>query len=135
MDSRRVNRSFSSKRPKRSIEGPQICTQAKELSPEVIRGKGFVAVRQQFKYRTAAPGKESGSTWTQLMVFPVGKRYFISMDKIDSVNSSDAMFLRVDLPGHIRHNKGDSFAQIYLSYHGTIPSSEFIRKSLHLKRR
>lgn len=112
-------------RPKRSLEGPQICTQAKQLQPEVIRGKDFVAVRQQFRYRTAAPGKKTGSVWTQVLVFPVGKRYFVSMDRIDSVNASDAMFLRIDMPGHVRHNRGDSFSEIYLSYHGKIPASEF----------
>jgi len=111
--------------PKRSIEGPQICTQARELHPEVIRGKDFVAVRQSFKYRTAAPGKKTGSTWTQVLVFPVGKRYFLSMDKIDAVNSSEGMFLRVDMPGHIRHQRGDTFSRTYLSYHGIIPAAEF----------
>src|SRR5215210_6110848 len=30
--------------PKHYVEGPQICTQAKELKPEITRGKGFVAV-------------------------------------------------------------------------------------------
>src|SRR5919106_827058 len=44
---------YHGKTVKRSIEGPQICTQAKELSPQVIRGKDFVAVKQQFQYRTA----------------------------------------------------------------------------------
>jgi hypothetical protein len=111
--------------PKRAIEGPQICTQARELSPVVIRGKDFVAVKQQYKYQTAAPGKNKGSLWTQLLVFPIGKRYFVSMDKIDSVNDSDGMFLRIDLPGHLRHNRGDTFAQIYLSYFGMIPAGEF----------
>jgi hypothetical protein len=111
--------------PKRSIEGPQICTQARELKPEVIRGKDFVAVRQDFKYRTAAPGKKAGSTWTQLLVFPVGKRYFLSMDRIDAVNSSEAMFLRLDMPGHIKHRRGDSFSQVYLSYVGTLPAERF----------
>jgi len=113
------------KRPKRLIEGPQICTQARELSPVVVRGKDFVAVKQQFTYRTAAPGKKVGSVWSQVLVFPVGKRYFVSMDKIDSVNQSEAMFLRIDMPGHLRHNRGDTFSQIYLSYHGTIPAGEF----------
>ncbi len=61
------------KRPKRAIEGPQICTQAKELHPVVIRGDDFVAVRQEFRYRTAAPGKKAGSLWTQILVFPVGE--------------------------------------------------------------
>jgi hypothetical protein len=118
---------YHGKQPKRSIEGPQICTQARELKPEVIRGSEFVAVRQQFQYRTAAPGKKTGSTWTQILVFPMGKRYFVSMDRIDAVNSSEAMFLRVDMPGHIRHQRGDTFSKIYLSYRGEIPSSEFFQ--------
>jgi hypothetical protein len=116
---------YHGKTPKRSIEGPQICTQAKELQPEIIRGKDFVAVQQSFQYRTAAPGKKTGSKWTQLLVFPVGQRYFISMQKIDAVNGSDAMFLRIDMPGHIKHTSGDSFDEVYLSYQGKIPSKEF----------
>jgi len=119
------NNLYHGKTPKRSIEGPQICTRARELQPQVIRGGDFAAIRQQFKYRTAAPGKKTGSVWTQVIVFPLGKRYFISMDRIDSVNSSDAMFLRIDMPGHIRHNKGDTFSEIYLSYYGKIAASEF----------
>jgi hypothetical protein len=116
--------------PKRSIEGPQICTQAKQLQPDVIRGQDFVAIRQTYQYRTAAPGKKTGSTWTQLLVFPAGARYFISMDRIDAVNSSDAMFLRIDMPGHIRHRQGDTFSEIYLSYLGgpggtRVPAKEF----------
>lgn len=117
---------YHGKTPKRSIEGPQICTRAKELQPQVFRGTDFVAVRQQFQYQTAAPGRKTGSTWTQVIVFPKGKRYFISMDRIDSVNSSDAMFLRLDMPGHIRHKGGDTFSQIYLSYQGLIPSDQFL---------
>ena len=112
-------------RPKRSIEGPQICTKARELDPVIIRGDDFVAVKQQFKYTTAAPGKKSGSVWTQYLVFPKGKRYFVSMDRIDAVNSSDAMFLRVDMPGHLKHDRGDTFKQIFLSYHGLIKPDEF----------
>jgi hypothetical protein len=111
--------------PKRSIEGPQICTQAKELQPLVVRGKGFVAVRQSYNYKTAAPGKKAGSTWTQWLVFPEGERYFISSDRIDALNSSPAMFLRLDMPGHIKHQMGDTFSEVYLSYYGKIPSSEF----------
>ena len=118
---------YHGKTPKRSIEGPQICTQAKELSPRVIRGKDFLAVRMEFRYRTAAPGKKTGSLWQQTLVFPAGKRYFISSDKITAVNSSEAMFLRLDMPGHIKHTKGDSFSEVYLSYFDKpIPSSEFI---------
>jgi hypothetical protein len=121
----RYGNSYHGKRPKRSIEGPQICTQAKELKPHVIRGKDFVGVVQTFRYKTAAPGKKTGSLWTQHIVFPKDTRYFLSMDRIDAVNDSDAMFLRIDMPGHIRHNKGDTFSEVYLSYHGRIPAKEF----------
>ena len=118
--------SYHGKTAKRSIEGPQICTQAKELSPRVIRGKDFVAVTQDFRYRTAAPGKKTGSLWQQTLVFPAGKRYFFSSDKITTVNASEALFLRLDMPGHIKHKQGDSFSEVYLSYFDQpIPSSEF----------
>lgn len=116
---------YHGKTPKRSIEGPQICTQAKELSPRVIKGKDFVAIEQSFNYKTSAPGKKTGSKWTQRIVFPEGKRYFVSSDRIDAVNDSPAMFLRIDMPGHIKHNKGDTFSEVYLSYHGRIPAKEF----------
>jgi hypothetical protein len=119
--------SYHGKRAKRSIEGPQICTKAKRINAEVVQGEDFVAVKLWYEYQTAAPGKQTGSTWTQWLVFPARARYFFSMDKIDAVNSSEAMFLRTDLPGHIRHNNGDSFSQIYLSYHGQIPSEEFLK--------
>jgi Fe-S-cluster formation regulator IscX/YfhJ len=113
-------------RPKRSIEGPQICTKARELSPTVIRGKDFVAVRMSWQYRIAAPGKKTGSTWDQTLVFPAGKRWFLSSDRITSVNDSDALFLRIDMPGHVKHKQGDTFSEIYLSYHGRIPAAEFL---------
>jgi len=116
---------YHGQRRKRSIEGPQICTQARQLQPVVIQGNDFVAVKQQFRYRTAAPGRKTGSLWTQLIVFPMGQRYFVSMDRIDTVNSSEGMFLRVDMPGHLKHKQGDTFSRIYLSYHGIIPASEF----------
>src|SRR5262245_53215446 len=120
------------KRAKRSIEGPQICTRAKELKPTVIQGKDFVAVKQDFTYTLAAPGKKTGSKWEQTIVFPTGKRYFISADKITSKNASDAMFLRIDMPGHIKHKNGDTFSEVYLSYHamngGKIESKEFAKE-------
>jgi hypothetical protein len=127
---------YHGKTPKRSIEGPQICTRAKELKPKAIRGKDFLAVTMDFTYRTAAPDKKTGSVWTQTIVFPHGKRYFISCDKVTSVNASPAMFQRIDMPGHIKHTRGDTFSEIYLSYYaqtngparysdGRIPSSEF----------
>ena len=121
----KFNNDYHGKVAKRSIEGPQICTQAKKLDPKTIAGKDFVAVTQQFQYRTAAPGRRTGSTWSQALVFPHGKRYFVSSDKISAVNSSDAMFLRLDMPGHIKHTKGDTFSEVYLSYRGKIPASEF----------
>ena len=108
--------SFHGKTAKRSIEGPQICTKAKKINVAVIRGKGFVAVRNTYRYTLAAPGKKTGSQWTQVMVFPESERYFLSMDRIDAVNDSDAMFLRLDMPGHIKHKAGDTFSAIYLSY-------------------
>lgn len=113
--------------PKRSIEGPQICTQAREISPVVLRGTNFVAVKNRFRYTLAAPGKRTGSEWNQTLVFPAGKRYFISCDKITSANDSDALFLRIDMPGHIKHQQGDTFSEIYLSYRGILPSSEFLK--------
>ena len=112
----RVNNLYHGKRSKRSIEGPQICTQARKMSPRIIRGKDFVAVQMSYRYKTAAPGKKTGSKWSQTIVFPAGKRYFFSSDRIDAVNGSDGMFLRIDMPGHLKHNRGDSFSQIYLSY-------------------
>ena len=119
------NNLYHGSRPKRSIEGPQICTKARQLHPVVVEGEDFVAVKLQYKYHTAAPGKKKGSVWRQILVFPVGKRYFISMDKIETVNDSDGLFLRIDMPGHLKHNRGDTFSQVYLSYHGLLPANEF----------
>jgi hypothetical protein len=119
------NNAYHGKTAKRSIEGPQICTQARKLDPKVIRGKDFVAIVTEYQYRTAAPGKNVGSTWRQTIVFPEGCRYFISSDRITSLNDSDSAFLRLDMPGHIRHKNGDTFSEVYLSYQGLIPASEF----------
>lgn len=115
---------------KRMIEGPQLCHRMKPVQPEIIHGQDFVAVKTTYKFEYAAPGRKPGSQWTQLIVFPVGVRYFLLMDKIDSVNSSPEMFLRNDTPGCVRHEKGDTFSEIYLSYLSgpkgiRIPSSEF----------
>jgi hypothetical protein len=121
------NNGYHGKTAKRSVEGPQICTRVKALSPQVVRGKDFVAVTMEHRYTIAAPGKKAGSLWRQTLVFPEGKRYFLSADKITSVNDSDALFLRLDMPGHIRHQQGDTFSEIYLSYHGKIPSTEFVK--------
>lgn len=116
---------------KRQVEGPQLCAWMKPVQPEVIRGVDFVAVKTTCRYEFAAPGRQSGSRWTQLVVFPKGERYFVLMDKIDSVNDSDEMLLRTDMPGCVRHTKGDTFSEMYLSYLGgpqglRIPSGEFL---------
>ncbi len=121
------NNAYHGRTPKRSMEGPQICTQAKVLSPVVIRGKDSVAVKTQYQYHLAAPGKKTGSVWNQTIVFPAGKRYFISSDQITTVNAGEALFLRIDMPGHIKHNQGDAFSEVYLSYFGKIPAGEFLK--------
>ena len=115
---------------KRMVEGPQLCHRMKPVQPEVIRGDDFVAVKTTYRFEYAAPGRKAGSRWTQLVIFPKGKRYFLLMDRIDSVNDSPEMFLRNDTPGCVRHQKGDTFSEMYLSYLSgpkgvRIPSSEF----------
>src|SRR5437667_9631881 len=67
------NNLYHGRTPKRSIEGPQICTQAKHLSPTVVRGKDFVAVQMRYQYHLAAPGKKTGSECNQTIVFPAGQ--------------------------------------------------------------
>lgn len=116
---------------KRMVEGPQLCHRMKPVQPEVIRGADFIAVKTTYQYEYAAPGRKPGSTWSQLIVFPKGERFFFLMDRIDSVNDSDEMFLRNDTPGCVRHEKGDTFSEIYLSYLSgpkgvRIPSKEFV---------
>lgn len=126
----RVLMAHGSSHRKRMVEGPQLCPWMKPVQPEVIRGDDFVAVKTTYNYEFAAPGRKAGSRWTQLVVFPKGERYFLLMDKIDSVNDSEEMFLRNDTPGCVRHVQGDTFSEIYLSYLSgpgglRIPSSEF----------
>lgn len=121
-----VGNLYHGNRAKRSIEGPQICTQAKELQPRLVEGPDFVAIELKWTYTLAAPGKQAGSEWRQWLVFPSGKRYFFSSDRITAKNASPAMFLRIDMPGHIKHRQGDRFSEIYLSYRGRIPSREFL---------
>jgi hypothetical protein len=115
---------------KRVVEGPQLCHRMKPVQPEVIRDRDFVAVKTIYKYEYAAPGRKAGSRWTQLIVFPKGERYFVLMDKLETVNDSEEMFLRGDMPGCVRHEKGDTFSEMYLSYLSgpkgvRIPASEF----------
>jgi hypothetical protein len=122
--------SHGSSNRKRVVEGPQLCHRMKPVHPEVIRGRDFVAVKTTYQYEYAAPGRKPGSKWTQLIVFPKGQRYFVLMDRIETVNDSPEMFLRNDTPGCVRHDKGDNFSEIYLSYLSgpkgvRIPASEF----------
>ena len=122
--------SHGSSHRKRMVEGPQLCHRMKPVEPEVIRGADFVAVKTSYRFEYAAPGRKPGSHWTQLVVFPKGERFFLLMDKVESVNTADELFLRNDTPGCVRHVKGDTFSEIYLSYLSgpegvRIPSSEF----------
>lgn len=115
---------------KRMVEGPQLCHRMKPVQPTVIHGSDFVAIETSYRYEYAAPGRRAGSQWTQRIVFPQGERFFLLMDKVNSVNDSTEMFLRSDMPGCVRHEEGDTFSEIYLSYlsgpNGVrIPSSEF----------
>jgi hypothetical protein len=112
--------------PKHYVEGPQICTQAKELKPEVIKGKDFVAVRLRYTFNKPGRGYKAGSTWEQTLLFQPGVRYVLSCERITSANDLDNVFYRIDMPGHIKHKGGDTFSQVYLSYHdGLIPASAF----------
>jgi hypothetical protein len=111
--------------PKHYVEGPQICTQAKKLEPVVIEGKDFVAVRLKFTFTQPAKGLKAGSTWEQTLVFQPGHRFILCGERITSVNDVDDLFYRIDMPGHVKHNKGDTFEQVYLSYRGAIPAKEF----------
>jgi hypothetical protein len=112
--------------PKHYVEGPQICTRAGELKPEVIRGNGFVAIRQRFRFTEPAVGFKAGSTWEQTLVFQPDVRYVLSSERITSVNEVDNLFYRIDMPGHIKHRGGDTFTQVYLSYADKpIPAAAF----------
>jgi hypothetical protein len=108
------------------VEGPQICTQAKELKPDLVRGPDFVAIRLRYTFHKPGEGYKAGSTWEQTLVFRPGVRWFFSSERITSVNDVDELFYRIDMPGHLNHKDGDNFTQVYLSYlDKTIPASEF----------
>lgn len=102
--------------PKHYVEGPQICTRAKELKPEVVKGRGFVAVKLRYAFTKSGDGFKAGSTWEQTLVFQPKVRYVLSSERITSVNDVDDLFYRIDMPGHIKHKGGDTFARVYLSY-------------------
>jgi hypothetical protein len=112
--------------PKHYVEGPQICTKAKELEPVITRGKDFVAVTLRFTFTEPGKGYRAGSKWEQIMVFQPGLRYYLSAERITSVNTVKQLFYRIDMPGHIKHKGGDTFEQVYLSYlDKLIPAAEF----------
>ena len=123
-----MNTKYHGKIAKHYVEGPQICTQAKELKPEIIRSKDFVAVRFRFTFNKPYKGYKGGSTWEQTMIFQPGLRYFLSAESITSVNSVDALMYRIDMPGHLKHKGGDNFEKIWLSYEGDITASEFAKE-------
>ncbi|HUV65246.1 MAG TPA: hypothetical protein VMW24_15225 [Sedimentisphaerales bacterium] len=110
---------------KHYVELPQICTSAGQIDARIISGTDFVAVRQSWKWTEAAPGYQPGSAWEQTIIFPRGHRYFFSSDRVQSINKVENLFLRTDLPCHIKHKKGDTFEEIYLSYAGRIPADAF----------
>lgn len=113
--------------PKHYVEGPQICTQAKKLEPEIIRGDDFIAVRMQFRFTKPYHGFKAGSLWQQTLVFLPTVRYVVCSESITSVNDVDNLLYRIDMPGHVKHKNMDTFEQIYLSYHGVIPAREFAK--------
>jgi hypothetical protein len=115
--------------PKRYVEGPQICTQAKELPAVIYRGPGYAAVRLAYRWNVAyPPHPKAGSVWEQLLVFPETERFFLSADRVTTVADSPELFFRIDMPGHIKHSEGMGFDHIYLSYNdpAILPSTEFI---------
>ena len=113
--------------PKHYVEGPQICTQAKALPAEVMRGEGFVAVKLRFTFTQPGKGYRAGSRWEQTLVFQPGVRYILSAEHVTSVNDVDNLFYRIDMPGHVRHRGGDTFEDVYLSYlDRVIPASAFL---------
>ena len=114
--------------PKHYVEGPQICTQAKQLPVEVVRGDKFVAVRLRFTFTQPGKGYKAGSQWEQTLVFQPGVRHVLSAERVTSVNDVEHLFYRVDMPGHIKHKAGDAFEQVYVSYFDRqIPASEFLK--------
>jgi hypothetical protein len=119
---------FHGKIAKRYVEGPQICTQAKQLAARVSLGADFAAVRLSYRWNVAYPPHKAGSVWEQTLIFPQGERFFLSADRVTTVAESPELFYRVDMPGHIKHKGGGpGFEHVYLSYHepAIIPCTEF----------
>jgi hypothetical protein len=111
--------------PKRYVSLPQICTQAKRLSYEITEGKGFVAVRQWYTWNVACPPYPAGAQWEQTLLFPDNQRWFLGWDRFSCPHDAPQVMMRMDMPGHIKHQGGNVFKQIYLSYEGAIPQHQF----------
>lgn len=118
---------FHGKIAKHYVEGPQICTQAKELKPEIVRGKDWLAIRFRYTFNKPGQGYRAGSTWEQTLLFQPGLRYYLSSETITTVNDHPALFYRIDMPGHIKHKGGDTFEKVWLSYAGELPSDAFAK--------
>ncbi|MCZ6634570.1 MAG: hypothetical protein O7G87_14290 [bacterium] len=111
--------------PKHYVEGPQICTRAQKLDYTVISGENHLALKQRFTFHQPGENYETGSRWEQTLLFLPDTRYYLSCETITSANTVDNLFYRIDMPGHLKHDRGDTFHQIYLSYHGTIGPESF----------
>ena len=115
--------------PKRYVEGPQICTQARRLTPRVYRGDGFAAIQTQVslerRLRSPSPGR---FRLEQTLIFLKAERSSSEPTVLPPWPSRPRLFLRVDMPGHIKHRDGMGFDHVYLSYHdpAIIPSTEFV---------
>ena len=111
--------------PKHTVEGPQICTRAGHLDYTIIRGARHIAVQQWFVFTEPGEGYQAGSRWKQTLLFLPDTRYFLSCETITSVNDVEDLFYRIDMPGHLKHDRRGPFQQIYLSYHGLINREAF----------
>ena len=120
----------TARRPSAAIEGPQICTQAEAARP---RGRPRQGLRRGPKQRlplhARRPGQEDRLGVGADARLP-GRASATSSPATGSprANDSDALFLRLDMPGHIKHKGGDTFSEVYLSYHGTHPRRRVPRR-------
>ena len=109
---------------KHYVEGPQICTKAERVDYEIFQGDEHLAIKQWHSFTAPGEGYSAGSLWEQTLLFFSDARYFISCETVTCENSVQDLFYRIDMPGHLKHDSGDSFEKIYLSYHGLIDSME-----------
>jgi hypothetical protein len=111
--------------PKHLVESPLITTEVCNLPYAVIRGPEHVAVKLWFTFTDAGKGYRTGSRWEQTLLFLPDTRYILACETVRTVNAVDYLFYRMDVPGHLKHRRGDTFRQIYLSYEGFIPAAGF----------